>query len=126
MQKPLRWQSLRFRSDRAASPLGKWVLVPPSPSVVLWAAGEAHWPLAAILRRLRKALLSLLQTLAVLVAGLTAYGLALVLGGAVPLAALAGVLMAATVYFGGVRSKPKPWLPSPQAEKVAPSESPRV
>ena len=73
---------------------------------------------------MRKELLAFLQTLAVLVAGLTAYGLALVLGAAVPLAVLAGLLMAAAVYFGGVRSKPKPWLPSPQAEKTAPSEAP--
>ena len=64
---------------------------------------------------MRHALLWLLQTVAVLAAGVLGYGLTFLVDqdGPWPLRAVAGIATAAAVYLGAIRSRPRPWVAEP-------------
>jgi len=62
--------------------------------------------------------LSYLQVVAVLLVGVLVFGLTFLLDGTTPwpLRAGAGALASTGVYFGTVRSRPRPWHPDPSSE----------
>ena len=77
-------------------------------------------PDTAILRAVRHAFLSYLQVVSVLLVGVLVFGLTFLIDAATPwpLRAGAGALASTGVYFGTIRSRPRPWRPEPSSEET--------